>query len=62
MGITAKERLLAVYHEHDFTNPPPPPLRLHLKLMTSFKLFNTYSYNLHCHESDLAVPTVYVVR
>ena len=61
MGITAKERLLAVYHEHDFTNPAPP-LRLHLKLMTSFKLFNTYSYNLHCHESDLAVPTVYVVR
>lgn len=40
-----------------------PPLRASpLKLMTSFKLFNTYSYNLHCHESDLAVPAVYVVR
>lgn len=60
MGTTAKERLLAVYREHDFTNPPPPASPL--KLMISFKLFNTYSYNLHCHESDLAVPTVYVVR
>lgn len=61
MGTTAKERLLAVYREHDFTNPPPPSASP-LKLMTSFKLFNTYSYNLHCHESDLAVPTVYAVR
>ena len=61
MGTTAKERLLAVYREHDFTNRSPPPASP-LKLMISFKLFNTYSYNLHCHESDLAVPTVYVVR
>ena len=61
MGTTAKERLLAVYFEHDFTTPPPPPASP-LKLMTSFKLFKTYSYNLHCHESDLAVPTIYVVR
>ena len=61
MGTTAKERLLAVYREHDFRNPPPPSTSP-LKLMTSFKLFNTYSYNLHCHESDLAVPTVYEVR
>ena len=58
MGTTAKERLLAVYREDDFTTPPASPL----KLMISFKLFNTNSYNLHCHESDLAVPTVYVVR
>lgn len=59
MGTTAKEWLLAVYSEHDFTNPPLP-----LKIMSSFSLFNTYSYNLHCHESDfdLAVPAVHVVR
>ena len=59
-GYNSKRETASSLPRTWFYEPPPPASPL--KLMISFKLFNTYSYNLHCHESDLAVPTVYVVR